>query len=145
MLLNYIDEFFSTLIIDPVGNQDRNHKFFIKQTIVSFLEEENKDTALRVYMAVIYAFGFSEKKSLAYELLELLRNYEENTSSLVEHHRDHFVHSVNVFLLGLSFYARNEGLRCRFGEDFRSSRFYSTDQGEFFFRWGLAALFHDIG
>ena len=145
MLLQYIDEFFSTLTIDPVGNQDRNHRFFIRQTIESFLEDENKDTALRVYMAVIYAYGFSEKKSLAYELLELLRNYEENTSTLVERHRDHFVHSVNVFLLGLSFYARNAGLRSRFREDFQNGRFYSTDQGEFFFRWGLAALFHDIG
>ena len=63
--------------------------------------------------------------------------------------RDHYIHSVNVFILGLSIYAENTRFRAAFDArnmdkaDYPYS--YDTKHEEFFYRWGLASLFHDVG
>ena len=35
------------------------------------------------------------------ELVKIMKRYESKTGDLIEKQRDHFIHSVNVFILGL--------------------------------------------
>ena len=51
------------------------------------------------------------------DLLDTLKSYEENAATLLDKQRDHYVHSVNVFLLGLAVYAVNP----RYREVFRTA------------------------
>lgn len=77
-------------------------------------------------------------------MIELLSEFESNGSSLLMKHRDHYSHSVYVFLLGLAVYETNENYRKAY------KAFYSLDNEEkaachFLQYWGLTSLFHDIG
>ena len=45
------------------------------------------------------------------DLLDLLRGYEENTATLIDGQRDHYTHSVNVFILGMCIYSQNQFYR----------------------------------
>ena len=69
-------------------------------------------------------------------------------ATLIDKQRDHFIHAVNVFLTGLSIYAENEAYRKAFDSAVPEKDYiyaYQTPHEEFFFRWGVAALFHDVG
>jgi hypothetical protein len=87
------------------------------------------------------------------DMVKIMKKYEENTGELIEKQRDHFIHSVNVFLLGLAIYAQNYRYREYFkGYVFKSNyeKYYRLENGdfsneEFLYRWGVASLFHDIG
>ena len=86
------------------------------------------------------------------DLVKIMKKYEENTGDLIEKQRDHFIHSVNVFLLGLAIYAQNKSYREAFETYILKSpykKYYRIDKKlsheEFFYRWGVASLFHDIG
>ena len=87
------------------------------------------------------------------DLVETMEKYEKNTGMLIERQRDHFIHSVNVFILGLAIYSQNENYREVFIEYIETSKYgkyYKTESGElsheeFLYRWGIASLFHDIG
>ncbi|MEA4848744.1 MAG: RyR domain-containing protein, partial [Clostridiaceae bacterium] len=63
--------------------------------------------------------------------------------------RDHYIHSVNVFLLGLCVYAGNARFRAAFEKTVMDKKeypfSYDTRNEEFYYRWGLASLFHDVG
>ncbi len=84
-------------------------------------------------------------------MVELLGEYEANSSVLLMKHRDHYSHSVYVFVLGLAIYETNEHFRRAF------NTFYHFDpEGKeaaqsyeavncFLEFWGLTSLFHDIG
>ena len=59
-------------------------------------------------------------------------------------HRDHYSHSVYVFLIGLAIYRNHAGVRAAY------NRKYALAEGpqaacHFLEYWGLASLFHDIG
>ena len=83
------------------------------------------------------------------DLLDVLSAYEERAATLIEKQRDHYIHSVNVFILGLCVYIRNRKYREIFKETVLDEKKYpenyQTKHEEFFFRWGLASLFHDVG
>lgn len=77
-------------------------------------------------------------------LLEMLSEHETNASSLLMKHRDHYSHSVYVFLIGLAFYKNHAALR----EAYNSR--YGLEEGpeaahHFLKYWGMTSLFHDIG
>ncbi|MEG1972709.1 MAG: hypothetical protein RR315_06070, partial [Oscillospiraceae bacterium] len=68
--------------------------------------------------------------------------------TLIDKQRDHYVHSVNVFLLGIYIFQSNEHYKRIFEEYSQKHKYegaFSGDTEEFFFQWGIAALFHDIG
>ena len=48
------------------------------------------------------------------DLLDMLRAYEERAATLIEKQRDHYIHSVNVFILGLCIYSQNKNYRLSF-------------------------------
>lgn len=77
-------------------------------------------------------------------LLETLMEYEENSGRLVDRHRDHYMHSVYVFALGLVFYQNNKKYRNTYKSHYR---YISEKEAKaaFLYDWGMCSLFHDIG
>lgn len=165
---DYVNDFFDNLELydDRVNNHD--YKGILKSSIDVFLDYENDYTAKAIYhnFFMIYQITperrsqekvsdnklVSEPNTLL-DLVETMERYEKNTGKLIERQRDHFIHSVNVFLLGLAIYSQNENYRRAFREYVEESeyeKYYKTEDGElsheeFLYRWGIASLFHDIG
>ncbi|WP_407424556.1 RyR domain-containing protein [Methanobrevibacter sp.] len=167
-LKSYIDEFFDDLELYDDYNNGHNYKDLLKTGIDVFLDYESDYTANEIYQTffMIYqitpedkSHASSDKSKIISEpntlldLVKIMKKYEDNTGELIERQRDHFIHSVNVFLLGLAIYARNKNYRRIFKKYVKSSdykKFYKTADGEmsneeFLYRWGIASLFHDIG
>lgn len=151
---NYIHTFFASLNLDADTHdlhQKHHYKEYLQEAVERFLGEENKDTAYDVYRVFLECYGYSaEVEKLNFiEFVEKMRGYEENAAVLVQKQRDHFVHSVNVFLMGLSIYQCSITYRESFYHQcFKNKHYPSTHdspQEEFFFRWGMASLCHDIG
>lgn len=149
-LFSYIETFFDTLIISTGKNPNAN-KDYLAQSIYTFLDDETKETAYQVYDIFFgtYRIALAGAKNPFIDLLDTLRCYEERAATLIEKQRDHFVHSVNVFILGLAIYAANQPYREAFSSAVIGGRGNTenlpTAQEEFLFRWGIAALFHDVG
>jgi len=107
-----------------------------------FLQTGKKEDAFDVYFCYLEMFiGDYEKTS---RMIELLSEFEENGSRLLLKHRDHYSHSVYVFLLGIAVFESVDMFR----EAYAS--FYNLkdehEQAHHFLKyWGLTALFHDIG
>lgn len=173
----YIDKFFDELTLyDDNRSLNTNspyphdYKGLLKATIDVFLEFESTYTAYEVYenFLMIYQITPEDKsevdetdpKSLISEpntllkLVKMMKKYEETTGDLINRQRDHFIHSVNVFVLGLAIYAQNENYRQIFKEYILDNEFYQKyyktpdkkfSDEEFLYRWGIASLFHDIG
>lgn len=142
-IVNYIGGFFSDLSKTDFDDSAS----YLKISLDEFLEQENKEKAMSVFASFFDCFRIHLKERSFVDLLDALSAYEEYSSVLLEKQRDHLVHSVNVFALGLSIYARNNLFR----EAFQAARVYPYDgakrtpAAEFLYRWGLAALLHDIG
>lgn len=147
----YVEYFFDELEVFEDIERGHCYKLFMKQAILEFLHNETKETAFAVYRTFFdsYRITIDGESNPFIDLLDVLRSYEENAAILIDKQRDHYIHSVNVFILGLCIYAGNRNYR----EAFRSAILnredypfaYSTKHEEFFYRWGLASLFHDVG
>ncbi|NLB54830.1 MAG: hypothetical protein GX811_03530 [Lentisphaerae bacterium] len=150
-LQEYVRHFFDELEVFEDIKRGHSYKAFIKQAVLEFLDNENKATAFAVYEAFFdsYRITLNGESNPFIDLLDVLRGYEENAATLIDKQRDHYIHSVNVFILGLCIYAENRNYREAFRmtvmnkEDYPYS--YNTKNEEFFYRWGLASLFHDVG
>lgn len=149
-LTEYIKTYFSEWQNDS-EKETFTKKEFLEQSILAFLENETKDTAFDVYKIFFgtYRVMLAGSQNPFLDLLDMLSAYEERAATLIEKQRDHYIHSVNVFILGICIYARNFRYRDAFAgaimkDDASSDNFQDTCE-EFFFRWGLASLFHDVG
>lgn len=150
-LVLYANHFFDELEVFEDLYRGHNYKAYIRQSVSEFLLNETKETALLVYEAFFdsYRITLEGGKSSFIDLLDVLRGYEENAAVLIDKQRDHFIHSVNVFILGFCIYSQNACFRAAFDKavmdkaDYADS--YDTRHEEFFYRWGLASLFHDVG
>jgi hypothetical protein len=120
---------------------------YLREALNEFLEQETNDKALAVYTAFFDCFRIKLEGGSFIDLLDALLAYEEHSSVLLDKQRDHLVHSVNVFVLGLSIYAQNTYYRKAFEKALCNpyDGALSTPSAEFLYRWGLAALLHDIG
>lgn len=150
-LQTYINCFFNQLEVYEDVSNGHNYKAFMHQAVLGFLENETKKTALSVYEAFFdcYRIKIAGDTNPFIDLLDVLKSYEENAATLIDKQRDHYIHSVNVFVLGLCIYAQNANFRSAFQSknldkaDYPFS--YDTLGEEFFYRWGIASLFHDVG
>lgn len=150
-LQKYVNHFFDDLEVFEDVARGHEYKAYIRQAVLEFLENESKKTAFAVYEAFFdsYRITLKGEKNPFIDLLDILRSYEENAATLIDKQRDHYIHSVNVFILGLCIYTGNSGYRSVFNSvimnknDYPYS--YDTRHEEFFYRWGLASLFHDVG
>ena len=142
--------FFSALTMDSDRGGVHDYKSLLRSTVSAFLDRPDKERAFEVYSMFFDCYRVKLQGSASFiDLLDTLKSYEENAATLLDKQRDHYVHSVNVFLLGLAVYAVNP----RYREVFRTASYEavpyagrrSTPGEEFLFQWGVAALFHDIG
>jgi hypothetical protein len=150
-LRKYINDFFSELEVFEDVSRSHSYKTYMHQAVLEFLENETKETAFAVYRAFFDSYRITLRgvSNPFIDLLDVLRSYEENAATLIDKQRDHYVHSVNVFILGLCVYAQNGHYRAAFDAvnmDKAEYPFsYDTKHEEFYYRWGLASLFHDVG
>ncbi len=148
---HYLDDFFRELEVFEDVARGHDYKTYLHQSIREFLDDENKTTAFGVYTTFFdsYRIKMGESGNPFVDLLDTLRSYEENAATLIDKQRDHYIHSVNVFILGLCIYAQNRQFRDAFQKTVLDKSVYpdsyDTHGEEFFYRWGLAALFHDVG
>lgn len=150
-MLKYVENFFDELEVFEDKERGHCYKIFMRQAIREFLANETKDTAFAVYRTFFdsYRITLAGSSNPFIDLLDVLKGYEENAAVLIDKQRDHYIHSVNVFLLGLCIYASNAKMRAAVEqtvmdkEDYPNS--YHTKNEEFYYRWGLASLFHDVG
>lgn len=147
----YINKFFKHLQIYEDLHHRRKYKTAIMRAVAKFLARGDNDSAYSVYEAFFNAYwiGIQGGKNPFLGLTEKIKQYEENAGKLIDYQRDHYVHSVNVFLLGLSIYSENKKYQKYFNDYALNKSIYpdsyDTNDEEFFYRWGLASLFHDIG
>ena len=167
-LKGYIDDFFNELELYDDWKNGHYYKDLLHASILRFLGEENTYTAYEIYenFFMIYQITDEDKSdekgtksthvsesNTLLELVNLMKDYEDNTGDLIEKQRDHFIHSVNVFVLGLAIYSNNKKYREAFQRYVKRSpykKYYRTkdkkfSREEFLYRWGIASLFHDIG
>ena len=151
-LQKYAHRFFDELEVFEDVSRGHNYKVFLRQSINEFLESETKQSAFAVYEAFFGSYritlgGGADNRFI--DLLDVLRDYEENAATLIYRQRDHYIHSVNVFILGLCIFIQNSNFRAAFDDTNLDksvySNFYATRHEEFFYRWGIASLFHDVG
>jgi hypothetical protein len=148
---SYINHFFDRLEVYEDLTNGHYYKTYIQQSILEFLENETKETAFSVYESFFnsYRITLEGESNPFIDLLDVLHNYEQNAATLIDRQRDHYIHSVNVFILGLCIFSQNSNFRDAFNlkildkADYPNS--YNTENEEFFYRWGLATLFHDVG
>lgn len=117
----------------------------LERAIHRFCQSASRENAFDVYVCYCEMFRpFGTGYQATRVLLETLSEHEGNSSSLLMKHRDHYSHSVYVFLLGLALYRSSNALRQAFGEKYPADD--DAARAERFLRlWGLTALFHDIG
>lgn len=167
-LKEYIDNFFDNLVLYDDYKNGHYYKDLLKAGIDLFLEHENSYNAFEIYRTffMIYQITAEDKSkkddspitlvkepNTLLDLVKTMKKYEESTGDLIDKQRDHVIHSVNVFLLGLAIYAQNYKYREYFKAYVLKSpytKYYRLENGdfsneEFLYRWGVAALFHDIG
>ena len=115
----------------------------LKEALVSFTEAETDENASMVYMTFRGMSGPSGGMDIL-GLMGLMRTYELRSMNIVDSQRDHYIHSINVFAMGICIY-QNSG---RLQEAFRNSRpdgMFPNEREEFLYVWGLASMFHDMG
>ena len=146
----FVDRFFDQLSLAADLQEGHSYKSFLRGAVSTFLSGETPETAFAVYRAFFdsYRITLPGKNDPFIDLVDILRSYEATAATLIDKQRDHFIHAVNVFLTGLSIYAENEAYRKAFDSAVPEKDYiyaYQTPHEEFFFRWGVAALFHDVG
>ena len=160
-LTKYVSQFFEILKINDDIVNKHFYKHYMKEAVLDFLNDESQEKANDIYKLFFKIYQITNmrvSKQKTYELgktepnyilnlLDTLRKYEESAESLIERDIDIYIHSVNVFILGLAIYAKNEKFRDAFLQYTKDAKYkdvYPTDHEEFFYRWGITSLFHDI-
>ena len=146
----YVNRFFDDLEIYEDVARSHCYKAYIREAIRGFLEDENQETAYDVYRTVFdcYRIQMPGQSNPFLDIVDVLKQYESTAATLISKQRDHFVHAVNVFLTGLAIFAENGQYRKAFASAVPEKEYenaYSTKNEEFFYRWAIASLFHDIG
>lgn len=149
-LQRYTNKFFDELEMYEDVVKKHNYKSYLRVCVQNFLNNETRDTAFEVYKAFFdsYRIDMPGETNPFTDVILILEEYENTAASLIDNQRDHFVHAVNVFLTGLCIYAENSNYRKAFTDSVCGGiyqDYYKTKNEEFFYRWGIAALLHDIG
>lgn len=135
----------------PYNFQMDSDRRCLEVAIHRFLESGVAKDAFDVYFCYLEMFIGSYGRTK--KMIEMLSEFEANASSLLMKHRDHYSHSVYVFLIGLAFYDSSDNFRAAYKAAYgfllqQEQLDFKLDQdlaAHFLKYWGLTALFHDIG
>ncbi len=120
------------------------NRLCLEKALETFIDSGVAEDAYAVYYCYLEIFFGQYGRSK--KMVELLSEYEENGSSLLMKHRDHYSHSVYVFALGLAVYETSEAYRRSFLAFYHLDTAGDSEAANLFLEyWGLASLFHDIG
>ncbi len=150
-LHTYVEDFFELIESSEGSETNPNFVNALKMALLAFLNNETKENAAAVYEIFFstYRVVLENSNNTFLDLLDMLSAYEERAATLIDKQRDHYVHSVNVFILGLCIYSQNTNFRDAFKKtNIDREKYpenYPNEHEEFLFRWGIAALFHDVG
>lgn len=126
----------------PLHMQYDLDRLCMENALARFFRTGLREDAFDVYFCYIEMFFRGNASSR--RMVELLSDYEVNSSPLLDKHRDHYTHSVYVFALGLAIFRNLRQI-----SDEYASYYALTDNraaAHHFLRfWGFTALFHDIG
>lgn len=148
-LMSYCEKFFGELeIYEDINNNTTYKKDFI-HAIRNFLNDSlSTDKALAIYEVFSRSYWMINNDDSIIRMINEMKSFEEKAGVLTEKQRDHFVHSVYAFLLGIAIYGSNSNFRSYFESFYKAKSeyldYYETRHEEFFYRWGIASLFHDI-
>jgi len=126
----------------PFNMEKDIDRLCLENAVLRFLKSGKKEDAFDVYFCYLEMFVGDYQKTR--RMIELLSEYEANGSGLLMKHRDHYSHSVYVFVLGLAIYESNKIYRDVY------KKYYNIQEekdaaAHFLQYWGLSSLFHDIG
>lgn len=126
----------------PYNMQMDIDRLCLARTIERFMESGNKEDAFDVYFCYLEMFGGGYGSSR--RMIELLSEYESTASTMLMSHRDHYSHSVYVFLIGIAMFDVIPGVREQYKKFYQ---IYDDKSAAHHFLqfWGVTALFHDIG
>ena len=120
------------------------NRLCLEKALETFIDTGVAEDAYAVYYCYLEIFFGQYGKSK--KMVELLSEYEENGSSLLMKHRDHYSHSVYVFALGLAIYETNQSYRNCFRVFYHLEEKPENEVANLFLEyWGMTSLFHDIG
>ena len=126
----------------PYNMEKDIDRLCFENAVDRFLKSGKKEDAFDVYFCYLEMFIGDYQKTR--RMIELLSEYEANGSGLLMKHRDHYSHSVYVFVLGLAIYKSNEIYRKAYKKHYNLSD--EKDAAAHYLQyWGLTSLFHDIG
>lgn len=129
----------------PYNMQKDTDRLCMERAIYNFMRTGLAEDAFDVYFC--YLEIFIGKYCDSKKMIEMLAEFEMNASSLLMKHRDHYSHSVYVFVLGLAIFHNNASFR----EQYRLLHMNGVEAQNheiahhFLKYWGLTSLFHDIG
>ena len=126
----------------PFNMEKDIDRLCLENAVDRFLKSGKKEDAFDVYFCYLEMFVGDYRKTR--RMIELLSEFEANGSGLLMKHRDHYSHSVYVFVLGMAIYQSNEIFRKEY------KKHYGVDDekaaaAHYLQYWGLCSLFHDIG
>lgn len=149
-LKSYLEKFFEELEVYEDIHRGKNYKSTIHNSILEFLDSRTEENAYKVYEEFFKAYwiGIQMDKNPFIGLTQTMKNFEQNAGRLLDRQRDHYIHTIFVFILGLAIFIQNKNYKKIFeviilNKDIYPDS-YPTKNEEFFYRWGLASLFHDI-
>ncbi len=129
----------------PYNMEKDIDRLCLENAVHRFLETGIAEDAFDVYFCYLEMFvgNYGESR----KMIEMLAEFESNAGSLLMKHRDHYSHSVYVFLIGLAIYHSNPDFRRQYGAFYGFSQEGRENRAacHFLKYWGMAALFHDIG
>ena len=126
----------------PYNMEKDIDRLCFENAVNRFLKSGTKEDAFDVYFCYLEMFVGDYQKTR--RMIELLSEYETNGSGLLMKHRDHYSHSVYVFILGLAIYKSNELYQKVYKEYYKISDDMEA-AAHYLQYWGLSSLFHDIG
>lgn len=115
----------------------------LENALKRFFDSGAQEDAFDVYYC--YIEMFFAKKGRGRKMVELLSEYEANTSVLLSQHRDHYAHSVYVFAIGLALFRESKLIRTAYCDRYCKGSDPHMAAHHFLRYWGFTALFHDIG
>ena len=133
----------------PYNMQMDINRLCLERELEKFIDSGVAEDAYTIYYCYLEMFFGHYGKSK--KMVELLSEFENNGSSLLMKHRDHYSHSVYVFAMGLAIYESNDTFRKKYKEFYGFNKDDSDKEQDhlaahsFLEFWGLTSLFHDIG
>jgi hypothetical protein len=149
-MIGFLDPIYTDVLNIEMENSSKYLELY--WSIHDFMESGSGRDAFNVYFLFIRHILNIEKYEDVKNVIEMLSNYESNAANLVMSHRDHYVHSVYVFLIGLAIYNSNSEVKKIYKEyyaenhDIEKNDIPHITLDEHFMKfWGITSLFHDIG